>query len=299
MHTSIEAVLAYLDKVDPLAARRARYRYGCFDHFGEDPQRYGLATVAGGAEPCEGEVVDQLIELRRKYAELMKRDGHIGEEEFFSAEQNARLIMNAERYYRAMFHGRASSWNLRDEHMFETLNELLMHLDSGRAKVIIWAHNSHLGDARATAMSERGELNVGQLVRERHGRDCVLVGFTTYAGTVTAASEWDAPAERKRVRPALEGSYEALFHGVGVPRFLLTLRDAGPVAELLRRPRLERAIGVIYLPATERMSHYFRARLSEQFDCVLHFNETRALQPLERTAPWESGEPPETFPSGV
>jgi len=149
MHTSIEAVLSYLDKVDPASAKRARHRYGCFDHFGEDPQQYGLATVAGGAEPCEEEVVSQLVELRRKYAELISRDGHIGEEEFFSAEQNARLIANAERYYRAMFHGRANSWNLRDEHMFETLNQLIRHRDSGKAKVVVWAHNSHLGDARA------------------------------------------------------------------------------------------------------------------------------------------------------
>jgi erythromycin esterase-like protein len=153
MHSSIEAVLGYLDKVDPDSARRARHRYGCFDHFGEDPQHYGLATEAGGAEPCEEEVVAQLVELRRKYTELISRDGHIGEEEFFSAEQNARLIANAERYYRAMFHGRANSWNLRDEHMFQTLNQLIRHLDSGEAKVVVWAHNSHLGDARATAAS--------------------------------------------------------------------------------------------------------------------------------------------------
>src|SRR5437763_9639689 len=193
MHTSIEAVLNYLDKIDPAAARRARQRYACFDHFGQDPQHYGLATVAGSAEPCEEDVVAQLTELRRKYAEFIQRDGHIGEEEFFSAEQNARLVMNAERYYRAMFHGRASSWNLRDQHMFETLSELFTHLDSGRAKVVVWAHNSHLGDARATEMHARGELNIGQLVRERLGE---------------RASDWGAPAERKRVRPALAGSYE-------------------------------------------------------------------------------------------
>src|SRR5437764_3284428 len=216
MHTSIEAVLSYLDKVDPASAKRARRRYGCFDHFGEDPQRYGLATVAGGAEPCEEEVVSQLVELRRKYAELISRDGHIGEEEFFSAEQNARLVANAERYYRAMFHGRANSWNLRDEHMFETLKQLIRHLDGGAAKVIVWAHNSHLGDARATEMSERGELNVGQLVRERLGGESVAVGFTTDSGTVTAASDWGEPAERKRVEPALRGSYEELLHAVGV-----------------------------------------------------------------------------------
>jgi erythromycin esterase-like protein len=299
MHTSIEAVLGYLDKVDPLSARRARHRYGCFDHFGEDPQHYGLATVAGGAEPCENEVIDQLVELRRKYSELIGRNGHIGEEEFFSAEQNARLIMNAERYYRAMFHGRASSWNLRDEHMFETLSELFAHLDGGHAKVVVWAHNSHLGDARATAMSERGELNVGQLVREHPGRDSYAIGFTTHSGTVTAASDWGEPAERKRVRPALAGSYEELFHATGIPRFWINLRERNEAIDLLRWERLERAIGVIYRPETERLSHYFEARLPDQFDAVIHIDETHALEPLERTSDWDRGELPETYPSAL
>jgi erythromycin esterase-like protein len=296
MHASIGAVVEYLNKVDPVAAQRARYRYSCFDHFGEDPQRYGLATVAGGAEPCENEVVDQLVELRRKYTELMQRDGRIGEEEFFSAEQNARLVMNAERYYRSMFHGRDNSWNLRDQHMFETLNELLAHLDSGAAKVVVWAHNSHLGDARATAMGQRGELNVGQLVRERLGQRAFGIGFTTYAGTVTAASDWGEPTERKRVRPALSGSYEELFHTSGVPRFWIDLRERNSANELLRAERLERAIGVIYRPETERLSHYFEAQLPQQFDAIIHLDETRALEPLERTSEWDRGELPETYP---
>ena len=299
MHTSIEAVLAYLDKVDPQAARHARHRYGCFDHFGEDPQRYGLATVAGGAEPCEDEVIAQLIELRRKYAELIGRDGHIGEEEFFSAEQNARLIMSAERYYRAMFHGRASSWNLRDEHMFETLSELFEHLGRGREKVVVWAHNSHLGDARATQMSERGEINLGQLVRERLGRDSFAVGFSTYSGMVTAASDWGEPAERKRVRPALAGSYEELFHATKVARFWIDLRERNEATELLREERLQRAIGVIYRPETERLSHYFTACLPRQFDAIIHLDESRALVPLERTSEWDRGELPETYPSAL
>ena len=299
MHTSIEAVLGYLDKVDPASAKRARHRYGCFDHFGEDPQHYGLATVAGGAEPCEEEVVSQLVELRRKYAELISRDGHIGEEEFFSAEQNARLVANAERYYRAMFHGRANSWNLRDEHMFETLKQLIRHLGGGAAKVIVWAHNSHLGDARATEMSKRGELNVGQLIRERLDMESFSIGFTTYSGTVTAASDWGEPAERKRVRPALRGSCEELFHEAGVPNFWLNLRERNEATPLLSEERLERAIGVIYRPETERMSHYFGARLAEQFDAVIHLDETRALEPLERTSTWEKGELPETYPFQV
>ena len=200
-----------------------------------------------------------------------------------------------------MFAGRAESWNVRDRHMAETLDALVHHLEGrgGRSRIVVWAHNSHLGDARATEMADHGELNLGQLVRERHGRDAVLVGFTTYTGTVTAASDWNAAAERKRVRPALPGSYEALFHAVGPPRFLLPLRDGGSAADVLRQPRLERAIGVVYLPSSERLSHYFHARLPEQFDAVIHIDETRALEPLARTPLWETGEAPETYPTGL
>jgi erythromycin esterase-like protein len=299
MHSSIDAVLEYLDKVDPPSAQRARRRYACFDHFGEDPQHYGLATVTGRAEPCEEEVVGQLVELRRQYTELIGRDGHIGEEEFFSAEQNARLIANAERYYRAMFHGHVNSWNLRDEHMFETLNQLVRHLDDGRARVVVWAHNSHLGDARATAMSRHGEFNVGQLIRERFRGDSFSIGFTTHSGSVTAASDWGDPAERKRVRPALRGSYEELFHAVETSGFWIDLRQKNKATTLLREERLERAIGVIYRPETERLSHYFEARLAEQFDAVIHLDETRALEPLNRSSEWETGELPETYPFSV
>jgi len=301
LHASIQEVVGYLDKVDPDAAGRARHRYACFDHFGEDTQAYGYATGLGLLPSCEGAVVSQLVELRRRAAEYAKRDGLIAEDEYFYAEQNARLAQNAERYYRTMFGRRDSSWNLRDRHMAETLDELVKHLGRyvGRAKVVVWAHNSHLGDARATEMGERGELNVGQLVRERYGRDAVLVGFTTYDGTVTAASNWDAPAERKRVRPALEGGYELVFHDVGLSRFFLPLRDGRAAAEALRGPMLERAIGVIYRPQTERLSHYFHARLTDQFDAVLHFDRTEAVQPLDRTTGWDAGEVPETFPTGV
>lgn len=301
LYTSIEAVLGYLNKVDPEAAKRARYRYSCFEHFAEDTQAYGYAATFGITESCEREVIEQLIELRRRAAEYASRDGRVAEDEFFFAEQNARLVLSAERYYRTMFRGRVESWNLRDRHMVETLDALVKHLNSqGQpAKVAVWEHNSHLGDARATYMADYGEVNVGQLARERYGSDAVLVGFTTYHGTVTAASEWDGPAERKRVRPALKDSYEASFHEVDMPNFLLPLRDTGPATIALRDPRLERAIGVIYLPETERQSHYFEARLADQFDAVIHFDETRALQPLERYALWESGEPPETYPTGV
>ena len=300
LYTSIEAVLGYLSRIDPEAAKRARYRYACFEHFAEDTQAYGYAATFGITETCEREVIEQLIELRRRAGEYANRDGQVAQDEFFFAEQNARLVLNAERYYRTMFRGRVESWNLRDRHMAETLENLLDHLNSQglQGKVAVWEHNSHLGDARATYMADYGELNVGQLVRERYGNEAVLIGFTTYTGTVTAASDWDGPAERKRVRPALPGSYEHLFHEVGLMDFMLDLHD-GELSQLLKTPQLERAIGVIYLPQTERQSHYFEARLAEQFDAVIHFDETHALEPLERFALWETGEPPETFPTGV
>ncbi len=304
LHTSIAAVLGYLNKIDPTAAQRARYRYSCFDHFGEDAQAYGYATSFGLTESCENEVVTQLIELRRRAAEYASRDGRVAADDFFFAEQNARLVKNAEEYYRSMFRGSVSSWNLRDRHMAETLEALVAYVGSEgqAAKVVVWEHNSHLGDARATEMGERGELNVGQLVREKHGNEAVLIGLTTYSGTVTAASDWDSPAERKRVRPALTGSYEALFHDVAVSRFHLRLRQSNDLVAALAEPRLERAIGVIYRPETERQSHYFYARLADQFDALLHFDQTRAVEPLERSPEWTMdtvGEPAETFPSGL
>lgn len=296
LHASIRAVLDFLDKVDPEAARRARYRYSCFEHFGEDTQAYGYAASFGLSRSCENEAIEQWMEMQRRAADLARRDGRVARDAFFFAQQNARLVKNAEGYYRAIFQERASSWNLRDRHMGETLDALAHHLGP-KSKIVVWAHNSHLGDARATEMGHRGELNLGQLVRQRYGKNAVLVGFTTCAGTVTAASGWDGPAERKHVRPALPGSYEALFHETGVPNFLLSLDRHERVTSLLQEPRLERAIGVIYLPQSERVSHYFHAQLSTQFDVILHFDETRAVEPLERTAAWEAGEVPETYPS--
>ena len=296
LHASIQAVLDFLDKVDPEAARRARYRYACFENYGEDTQAYGYAASFGLSKSCEDEVIGQWVEMRRRAADLARRDGRVGRDAFFYAEQNARLVKNAEEYYRAMFHERVSSWNLRDTHMAETLDALIHHLGP-KAKLVIWAHNSHLGDARATEMGQRGELNLGQLVRERYGKEAKLVGFTTYTGTVTAASGWDSPAERKHVRPALHGSYEDLFHQSGIANFLLRLNTKEEVTSALREPRLERAIGVIYLPQSERVSHYFHAQLPDQFDAILHYDQTRAVEPLERTAAWETGEVPETYPS--
>jgi len=305
LHASIEAVLGYLDKVDPQGAKRARHRYACFEHFGADPQEYGYAAGLGLSHTCETEVITQLMDLQKRAGDYARRDGRIAADDFFYAEQNARLVKNAEQYYRTMFRGRVSSWNLRDTHMAETLDSLSEHLGAAgtRPKLVVWAHNSHIGDARATEMGQAGEWNVGQLARQRYGRDCFLVGFTTHHGTVTAASNWGGAAERKRIRPALPGSYESVFHSVSegenLPAFLLDLRAATHVCNALREPRLERAIGVIYLPESERASHYFHARISEQFDAVIHFEHTRAVEPLEIALEWTAGEPAETFPSGV
>ena len=298
LYSSIEAVLSYLDKVDPDAATRARDRYSCFEHFGENTQAYGYATAFGISESCERDVVEQLSELNRRASELAHRDGRVAEDDYFMAEQNARLVKNAEEYYRVMYRSDVSSWNLRDRHMVETLVMLEKHLGAD-SKIVLWEHNSHLGDARATEMSRRGEWNVGQLVREIYADASYLVGFTTYDGTVTAATNWGDAAERKRVRSALSGSVEDLFHRVGQDRFYLTFAGNEQLQEALRRPMLERAIGVIYRPETERQSHYFETRLSDQFNAVIHIDETRAVEPLERTAEWERGEPAETFPFGV
>jgi erythromycin esterase-like protein len=293
LYSSIEAVIEVLEDVDPEAAERARQRYACFDQYGRDPQVYAYEAGVAGAEPCEQQVVEQLVELR-KMATDTGGNGQFDEDARFYAEQNARLVVNAEEYYRAMFRGGVESWNLRDRHMAQTLDALTEHLErtAGPAKVVVWAHNSHLGDARATELGQAGELNLGQLVRERAGDASLLVGFSTYAGTVTAASDWDAPAERKRVRRALPGSWEELFHELDAPRFLLD--PSG-----LKGRRLQRAIGVVYRPETERISHYFHARIAQQFDAVIHIDQSTAVQPLERTSEWVRGELPETYPTGV
>jgi erythromycin esterase-like protein/predicted phosphoribosyltransferase len=301
LRASMHAVLEYLDRVDPAEARRARQRYACFDQFGPEMQEYGYATAFGLERSCEREVVSQLVELHRRRLEYASRDGRVAADDFFYAEQNARLVRDAEEYYRTMFAGRAESWNLRDQHMSATLRDLLAFLARTQpdAKLVVWAHNSHLGDARATEMGEGGELNLGQLAREEYGDRAVLVGFTTYSGTVTAASEWDGPAHRQHVRPALANSWERLFHDAGLTRGLLPFRSDPELSGACSQPRLERAIGVLYLPESERRSHYFRAHIADQFDYVLHFDETRAVEPLERTSTWEAGEVAETYPTGL
>jgi erythromycin esterase-like protein len=295
LYASMDSVVKYLARHDPEAAARARARYACFEMPGREDggEAYGHATRLGAIEPCEQQAVQQLVELQRRVSRDL-------DPELFSAQQNARLARNAEVYYRAMFGSRISTWNLRDRHMAETLDAVAAFLQrrDGYSRIAVWAHNSHLGDARATAMGEEGELNVGQIVREKEGDAAVLVGFTTYEGTVTAADDWGGAPERMNVRPALDRSVEELFHEVALPRFFLPLRRAGEALGELREPMLERAIGVVYRPRTERYSHYFEARLASQFDAVVHIDRTRAVEPLERPQLW-TAEPPETYPSAL
>ncbi len=294
MNGSIHAVLNYLDRFDAEAAHVARQRYGCLTPWQRDPATYGRAALSTGYAKCEKPVLLALGELLAKQLEYESQD----RDGFLDAVQNARLIASAERYYRAMYYGSAESWNLRDTHMFETLTHLLDWRGRG-AKAVVWAHNSHIGNAAATDMGEaRGEINIGQLCREQFGLDAALIGFGTDRGTVAAASDWDGPMEIKRVRPAHADSYERLCGDSGVPRFLLDLRErAKPeLREALSTGRLERAIGVIYRPETELASHYFDARLPEQFDGYVWFEETRAITPLP-TEP-QAGVP-DTYPFGL
>jgi len=291
MSGSIEAVLAYLDEHDPEAAAVARERYGCLTPWQAEPATYGRAALTKGYAECERQVVDECRDLLER---ALHQDG-----EMFGAAMNARLVASAEKYYRVMYYGGAESWNLRDSHMAETLEHLLDHAGP-QAKALVWAHNSHIGDARATEMGRvRGEHNIGQLVRERWGGEAALIGFGTHAGTVTAADDWDSPRKQKRVLPSRGDSYERASHDSGVPRFLLDL-SPGKHEALRRRlaePRLERFIGVIYRPETERWSHYSEAVLPEQFDAWVWFDETTALEALGPQEPATGL--PETYPFGV
>lgn len=295
LYTSADEVLRYLEKTDPDAAVRARQRYSCFEQFGESSEAYGYPAGLGLTQSCEDAAVRQLAEMHTTAREAALADGELAE--MFSSEENAHIAADAERYYRTMFGGRINSWNLRGQHMADTLERLVRHLGSG-AKIVVWAHNSHVGDARATEMGRQSELNLGQLVRQKYAEKCFNIGFTTYAGEVTAASDWDRPAERKIVRPALTGSYEKLFHETGLGDFALLLRS-DEMREALAGALLERAIGVVYRPETERASHYFMAKITEQFDAVIHLDRTRALIPLEKSSRWEHGEVPEAYPFAV
>ncbi|MCA1689951.1 MAG: erythromycin esterase family protein [Actinobacteria bacterium] len=271
LRESMTAVVDYLEAVDPVAADRARHRYACFG--GLDEREYGMAASSGDKDPCEDAVVAQLAEIRGRGAES---DEAKDEDARFAAEQNARLAADAERYYRAIYRGGPAAWNLRDAHMADTLDALAAHL--GGAGIVVWAHNSHVGDARATEAGRLlGEQTLGQLARQRHGDAVRLVGFTTHSGTVTAAREWGGPAERWELRPSREGSLERLLHDRGVGAGVVDLRAAGrlPEGELL-----ERMVGVVYHPEAEIWSHYMNVSPAGQFDLVVHVDETTALEPL-------------------
>ena len=293
LYDSIRSVLNYLDEVDPESAKVARERYGCLTPWQRDPATYGHAALTGSYPICEPDVVRTLSDLLAKRRAYAEHDG----ERFLDAEQNARLVANAERYYRIMYYGSRASWNLRDTHMFETLENLLS-FHGPDSKAVVWAHNSHIGNAAATEMAIRGEYNLGQLCRRVFGDQAYLVGFGTHSGTVAAASEWDGPMEVKNVRPALPNSYEHLCHATGVARFMLGLRGRGDLCGRtgLGKEQLERAIGVIYRPETEMASHYFQAKLPEQFDEYIWFDNTCAVTPLDTA---EIKGLPDTYPFGV
>jgi erythromycin esterase-like protein len=302
LYRSIDRVLTFLDEVDPEAAARARERYACFGRIrGREEvraQAYGQMSHFGMTEDCERQAVEQLLTMRRELADGLRRDAEDPEARFFAL-QNAAVIRNAERYYRGMFDPGVNTWNVRDRHMVEVCLALRKHLaETGRSdRIVIWAHNSHLGDNRATRFAREGQVNVGQLLRQELGDETRIVGFSTHTGTVTAARDWDGPAERRDVRPSLEGSWEAALHGQPWDCFAFRTEDA-PATRA--ETRLGRAIGVIYRPETERWSHYFEAVLGHQFDVMIHLDETRALEPLER---WVDDrghrDIAETYPSGL
>ena len=302
LYASIDEVLKYLDKTNPTIAERARKRYDCFKQYRHNAQIYGYATTFDIGASCQKKVVEQLMDLRESAVELLRVDGQKAPEEYFYTLQNAKLIKSAEEYYRSLFFSTPEvSWNIRDTHMTQMANELLDHLKETHKpqKIIIWAHNSHLGNASATQFKKLGEINIGQLLKEQYANRVKSIGFTTYSGKVSAASEWDGPVEHKQVRPALENSYEALLHEVNIPQFLLLLQKDKELAQALSAEKIERAIGVIYRPETERASHYFNAQLSKQFDAIIHIDQTTAVEPLEKTPEWLSVEFSETYPTGI
>jgi protein-L-isoaspartate(D-aspartate) O-methyltransferase len=293
MRGSIAAVLSYLDKVDSEAAAVARERYGCLTPWQREPSTYGRAVLTEGYRKCEQEVVRQCQDILAKQLDYAAKDA----DSFLDAAQNARLVAAAERYYRIMYYGGPESWNLRDTHMFETLNHIL-DAHGPKSKAVVWAHNSHIGDARFTDMGAvRGEINIGQLCREKYRNAASLIGFGTHTGTVAAASDWDGEMQVMRVRPSRPDSYERLFHDAGVARGLLEFRRDHALRRRLLEPRLERFIGVIYRPDTELQSHYAEASLPQQFDAIVWFDETNAVKPLGREH--RRSDVPDTYPFGL
>ncbi|HET9811968.1 MAG TPA: erythromycin esterase family protein [Sphingomicrobium sp.] len=292
---SMRAVIDFLEEEDPEAAKIAKKRYGCLEPWANDPQRYGAMALHEGYARCEVPVMEMLRDLMQRNFDCLSEEC----DEWLDAAANARLVKNAEAYYRVMYHGAAESWNLRDTHMFETLLQLL-EAKGPKSKAIVWAHNSHIGNAAFTEMGQvRGELNIGQLTKERFDGQARLIGFGTHTGTVAAADDWDEPMKVKAVNPSLEGSYERASHDSRLPCFLLDLRaeEVGrEIREALTEPRLERFIGVIYRPDTERWSHYSQCILPRQYDGWLWFDETKAVNPLPgEQRPGDE----ETYPFGL
>lgn len=301
MSASAQAVVSYLERYDPPAAQRARQRYGCLDHFFAG-SGYGLNQDLGLSQACEQDLSEQLLDLQNRAWKRLVGLGLAADEQRFAAEQNARLVSNAERYYRAMFRAGPDSWNQRDQHMFETLEALREHLGhqlGDEARLIVWAHNSHVGNAAATDMAGSGQTNLGELVRRQYGERALLVGLQTAEGDVIAADDWDEPARSMVVRPPLDGSYEAIFQGCSAEDLLLDLRPKNAATEFLADPRLQRAIGVVYRPESERQSHYLRASLPAQFDFVVHFDRTTGVTPLAPLTAATQRDLDETYPSGL
>jgi erythromycin esterase-like protein len=304
MNASRDAVIEYLETVDPELAAKAKKSYGCFDRFSRDTDTYSYKVGMGLASDCEDSVIKVLNQMLQHQAELMESDDTIEDDRYFYAKQNAKVVKNAENYYRNMIGG-DNTWNIRDGHMLETLVDLLKYYSDKtgkQRKAIVWAHNSHIGAANQTQVSDEGEVNIGQLCREEFGLNKTFnVGFTTYTGTVTASSKWNGDPEFKKVNEGLAGSFEKLFHESlsqmnNTDRFMLLFRSAVQNAKLatstlinqLSRDRLERAIGVIYAPRTERYSHYFNCKISKQFDAIIHIDKTSALHPLELHPKWNA-----------
>lgn len=301
---SVAVIIDTLEKIDPKEAQKARKHYKCFDLY-QDAQEYGYFASNFADKSCRDEVIAQLKEMKQKDVDFFKYDNLDPLEEKFYVDQNALVVKNAELYYRSLFNTSGSfSWNIRDKHMMETAMQIekYNHAAQRGHKMVVWAHNSHVGDARATQMASYAELNLGQLAKEYYGSQAISIGFTTYTGTVSAASAWGGNVERKYVRPALDTSIEAFFHSVGLKNFIVIPKKDPALYNLFDHDDyLERAIGVIYLPESERQSHYFYAQLSKQFDVIIHYDITHAIKPLDITTEWKKGEEnmPETFPFGV
>lgn len=297
LHASMKLVIEYLKKIDPKAAKEAQKRYECLDQYANDPTSYSYAITSGLVPDCKEEVYDQLIDILNMEIKTYHKP-ETSQEELLFLTQNAKVVANAEAYYRSLFNGPEITWNLRAKHMMDTLETLRIYHQRTigyTPKMIIWAHNIHVGDARATDLFQRGKISMGQLSRDHYGNKSYLLGFTTFDGEVTAASSWGGNTERKKLRPAVEGSYEYLFHQLNTPSFSLQLHENVPLVQRA----LQRSIGVIYKPEIESLSHYHYTNLAQQFNTIIHIDTTTALRPLTIPKSWNGGDLPNTFPSGL